>query len=360
MSNKRPTTTADDAVQRLLQNGGTKRKTPELAQSSEEVVVPTARPKVQQPTASPVPVPAWSPPEGPKNSVDVWEQMRVLLPWMEDALPRALRENVEEYASMPAAFRLQSLTPTEIHGDEKKSGSFREKWNPSNVGTSLKMHYKYEAAGCLWWTELFPQEQSLLVETSDNLDWASVLKFAEGLAMDKAAKDGMLMFDTTIACFLYPDDVAGQGLSDGFPACLPVLRAALLPAWGVLVALGQAILKQDWEHVRRLVEVTRSVRLRLHVVQNRVEAAKESIHYCEEFRKNALLQDTFVSWVGKFQTIWTSYKGTQKGALAWLRDQNVKYLNNDVNDAVLKAAKSPDCTRRMLFRDCVEGPRFAA
>ncbi|CAE7211135.1 Cdkl4, partial [Symbiodinium sp. CCMP2456] len=217
--------------------------------------------------------------------------------------------------------------------------SFREKWNPSNVGTSLKMHYKYEAAGCLWWTELFPQEQSLLVETSDNLDWASVLKFAEGLAMDKAAKDGMLMFDTTIACFLYPDDVAGQGLSDGFPACLPVLRAALLPAWGVLVALGQAILKQDWEHVRRLVEVTRSVRLRLHVVKDRVEAAKESIHYCEEFRKNALLQDTFVSWVGKFQTIWTSYKGTQKNALAWLRDQNVKYLNNDVNDAVLKAAK---------------------
>ena len=105
-----------------------------LLQGAKDSVVASKRPagpKVQQ---EPVPDP-WS--EPPANAVvDVWGEMKTLLPWLLHVLPSMLHQHVPEYKSAATDFHMKDLEPLSIHADKDKGSAFREKWVPSNCSVS--------------------------------------------------------------------------------------------------------------------------------------------------------------------------------------------------------------------------------
>ena len=203
----------------------------------------------------------------------------------------------------------------------------------------MQKHSKYEAAACIWWLELFPQVRD--EAAIDNLDWSNLQSFAASYlagAQDKAVS--AVDFGVTVVCHMFKKDVECIDWSNGHPRNMSCLYPALLPVWGLLLAIAKSIKQDDWHARGRLVETSRSVQTKLELVSSSLDIAKLSINYSDLHRKNGLMADTFFSWLPKYAEAIAAYSGPQKNLVAWLKDN--KIYNQDggeVKDALVKAAK---------------------
>ena len=141
----------------------------------------------------------------------------------------------------------------------------------------MQMHSKYEAAACIWWLELFPQVRD--EDVIDNLDWQGVQSYAEGyFTSGRDPQGGSVDFGATVVCHMFKKDAASVDWTQSHPRSMSCLYPALLPVWGMLLAIARSIKQEKWHLLGRLVEASRSVQTRLEIVSSDLDIARLSIH----------------------------------------------------------------------------------
>ncbi|CAE7367602.1 Cdkl4 [Symbiodinium sp. CCMP2592] len=291
-------------------------------------LLPATRPRLSDHSV-PGKAEAWQEPKR-SLSVQVWEEMSRLIPWLQQSLPQGLAGNVTGYGGCTS---LAALEPGKIQSlDESVSASFREAWSCGNCQASLQKHNQYEAAGCLWWLQLYPDERG--VTPFDNLDWESLCEFAEGFGPLKV-ENGFVPFNIIVPAYRFKADSGLHDWSSDFPTGLSVCQGALLPCWALLLAISRAFLAQDWSHLDKLMACSRSIPIRLQIVPDGLALAKMAINFSTEHMKASLMEDTFTSWLSKFPD-----SGKAKDMVAWLKSNKVFYYDGKtIQDPLLKAAK---------------------
>ena len=250
---------------------------------NDDGLLPATRPRISEPSSNEK-ISAWQEPQS-SVSVDAWEEMAAMIPWLQQSLLAGLSGNVAGYEKSTS---LAALEPGKIQSlDDSVSASFREAWSLQNCQAALQKYNQYEAAGSLWWLQLFPdkEEQQLVF---DNLEWEAVCEFSETFARDKV-ENSFVPFNVIIPAFRFRADVALQDFSAEYPKGLSVCQGALLPCWALLLAISRAFLAQDWEHLQKLMACSRSIPLRLQIIEDSVSNASVNRAFGEKGSSRSLI-----------------------------------------------------------------------
>ncbi|CAJ1446954.1 unnamed protein product, partial [Effrenium voratum] len=296
-------------------------------------VIPAKRPKPQPAKQPPHP---WTEPDSSWTGA-AEKQMRQLIPHLHEILPIVLRESkLPEYA---AVTDLLQLPPLEIKGgsDKGQSSAFRERWRESNAALAIRSCEMYEAAGVLWWLHTFPQENDAQTQ---HMQWDDVVAYSDRLCQ---LVKGKVVTTSLIPCYVWAQDADKLELESSFPSGLNVVGPALLPLWGLLLALMREVTRaqgsRDFGMVRLLLEAARSLPLRLAILHSKAELARLSITFSHDNRINLAMSDTFVTWLPKYCLAMQDFTGKVGEIQTYLSQKGIKFEGKDLNENVVRAAR---------------------